>query len=727
MDDSSHSEGLSDTERHQQLVGRIILLVFCATLLSLVGLLLTQLGTFQFFIIAAAAGFGLMYLLALWMNARGWTDAAANLYIWGTYFGQVGVLFGAHSFQTQAIVSYVNLVFCAGFMKGPRSALKVSAACLLAVFTSRMSTPVNWLSSLMPELPDEQIFVSVMCTLVATCGLTYLCIRYAVDAIERARVSQIRTEQALAALEVAVQVEGVRAAQAERLAILARSVVALREPRDIACEVARALSEECLGGAGVVMLDHRGRPLYSSGEGHTSESERVSIDLGPSSLMEGLSRRLTQSEILEMSKATGTEPAEAGQLVAAPDRSVAIVILGTEAQVVEHSESWQVSAASQLLATGIHRTHVEHALSQSQRMEALGRLAAGVAHDFNNLLTTILGGVDLARRHLAGDEQAENYIDGMAGAAERAAALSTKLMTFTASVSEGPRLVEMSKLLEGLLPVLSRSVEESIQLDVVLPEEEAWVLADPLDLERAILNLVINARDAQNGRGSIEIGVEFRGSSTTSDGPTSVVLWVEDNGPGIAPELRSKVFEPFFSTRESPNASGLGLSIVYGVVQAMGGEVILASELGSGTRIEMIVAQQPAGRPPIVESQTATSAKEEQCILVVEDDPDVRETISEMLRIGGYSVQAVSNGEEALVALDNGGAFALVLSDVVMPQMGGFELARKLRGRTSPPPLALVSGYAPTTPHNRVDATISMISKPFTLQRLLDFVGQHTV
>ncbi len=717
---------VSETVPSQDMVRWIVSLILCTTLASVVLLPFSEPSLPLWMVVAGVGPFVLICVVSLSLNGSGRVVTGANLFIWGTYLGQLGVLFGARSFETQALISFVNLVLCAGFMMGRGSALRVGLAILVAVTGSYTLDNMGLLPPPLWEGTPSAVFVSMLCTLAATVGLTYMGIRFTGEALKRAQMNQVQAEEALLAREAAARADAGRAAQAERLAAMARAVVALRNPQDIAHEVARGLSEG-LDGVQVLILDQRGHVLTLSGVPVGAEDDPPTLFLAETPSEDGFTRRLSEAELSEISEAIGQHLSGEGRLFVAPRSQVVMIVVGEPDAVGGASAQWQLDTASHLLATGVHRIYAEQALAQSQRMDALGRMAAGIAHDFNNLLTTILGGTELVGTRIKGDAEAQKYVDALRTAAERAAGLTTKLMAFASSASEGPRLVEVVGLVENLLPVLRRSVAESIELDVVLPEEEAWVLADPVDLERALLNLVVNARDALEDRGEIEVGVEIRCSAKKVDRKGVVVIWVDDSGPGISSELHSKVFEPFFSTRRHQGASGLGLSIVYGVVQAMGGEVMLASEPGSGTRVELLLPQQASGAPAVLVGQDILPIPADQRILVVEDDPDVRDTICEMLGVGGYRVFACQNGEAALAALDKDGPFSLVLSDVVMPQMGGFELARRILERDSPPPMALVSGYAPTAQPNEVIATIPMISKPFTLKRLLDFVGELVI
>jgi signal transduction histidine kinase/CheY-like chemotaxis protein len=717
---------LSGAEREPdpELVRWILSLTLGATLSSVVLLLLVVPSLPVLHIVAGVSPYLLLYGAALLIVHKGHPNVAANLYLWGTLVLQALVLYAASDVREQAYISFMNLVLAAGYLKGRWASLGVGGASLVVLLV------VHWLGMVgqIPEpfvpVPEAGRFVALLSTLLATCGLSFIGTRFTSEALTQARESQVqaegsqaRAERAFEALEEVSRTDVARLKKAERLASMARGVVALSSPAEMASEVSGALVE-VVEGLQVVVTDLQGHVLSISGAPASTGSRRLSWTMTDTGSV--VERRLLDEELADLSQVLGVE-AEAGYFLAGNQSPVSLVLLGTEETLLDIERDWQVDAAWHVVSTGVHRIHVESALSQSQRMDALGRLSAGVAHDFNNLLTSILGGAELAALRVKGDPKAEKYIESLREAAERAAGLTRKLMLFTASASQGPKALDVVDLLEALLPVMRRSIEERIDVLVVLPDEDVWVQADPVDLERALLNLVFNARDAIAEHGEIEVGVELR---ETSSGEWRVVIWVSDTGCGIPSELHGKVFEPFFSMRRGQGAAGLGLSEVYGVVQAAGGEVMLASEPGEGTRVELFFVPHAAPVAGEVPRPSPTFESAQGRILVVEDDIDVRETLCEMLEVAGYVISTAENGEDALRVFAEEGPFALVLSDVVMPKMGGFELVAQMRAEHPGTPIALVSGYAPTRQFGDQDTTIPMITKPFTLKRLLGFVGE---
>ena len=700
------------------LVSWIIRLIFCTTLVSLVLMPVVSPELPVSLIMVGVGPFLSVYFFAWFLIHRGAVRAAANAYLWLTFLLQLAVLIAAQDLQSQALLSFVNLVLSAGFMFGQRGALQMGLVCIVAFVSCQILHMLNMLPpSALVQSPGTTL-VSIFCTLCGTCGLTYLGTRFTSDALERARTSQAESERSYAALERSAAADAERLVRAERLGQLARDVLDLRTAQEVSQHVADTLAD-VLPDIEVAIVDVAGHVTAVSHAAVVSPQSRMSW---PIPRGEGhMERMLSADERRELSRVT-QRPIDAARLIAGNQGPAFVVLVGAASAIERLETDWTVRVSWQVLSAGIRRIQIDHALAQSRRMESLGRLSAGIAQDFNNLLTSIMGGADLLSMRVKGDPKAEGYIASLCDSAGTVAALTEKLTAFASMASDGPMRLDLVPLLERMLPVLRGSVEERVEIDMILPDEEVWVRADPMELERALVNLVLNSQDAIVDHGRIEIGVETRSASLEGQQGVLAAVWVEDSGRGIPEELHDQVFEPFFSTWQSRGGAGLGLSIVYGVIQAIGGEVILASEPGEGTRIELMIPLTTAREASAQSTPRAEDGDQGTRILVVEDDVDVRETVVEMLRVGGYDVQAADNGHAALQMLQEDGSFSLVLSDVVMPQMGGFELYQEICALKAPPRVAFVSGYAPTSPPIDGDGAIPMITKPFTLKRLLGFV-----
>jgi len=355
-------------------------------------------------------------------------------------------------------------------------------------------------------------------------------------------------------------------------------------------------------------------------------------------------------------------------------------------------------------------------------MEAVGRLSAGIVHDFNNLLTVIVAGADLVRTRLARGLDVSPQLENIGHATDRATNLTSRLMAFTTAEPHAPKVVDLTALVTGMLGVLERTIEERITLAADLPAVPLWIRADPVEVERAVMNLVINSRDAIDDTGTIRVSVGHGVRSVAARDATqpTAVLTVEDDGRGMTPEVERRIFEPFFTTRSDQGGHGLGLAAVYGLAKLAGGEVTVRSRPGEGARFEVTLPLVPAPEQASPRLRLAPPpARRPTQIMVVEDSEDVRDLVCDVLRDAGYEVTAATDGQEALELFDAGASVGLVISDVVMPRLGGIELTRELRRRTPELPVVLMSGYAP----NEAEVPeVPRLHKPFAIDTFLETV-----
>ena len=375
------------------------------------------------------------------------------------------------------------------------------------------------------------------------------------------------------------------------------------------------------------------------------------------------------------------------------------------------------------------REDVEQQLVQSQKMEAIGRLAGGVAHDFNNLLTVILGYSEMLREHLKDDPTATDYVGEVLQASGRASELTNQLLAFSRRQVSVARVVDLNDIVCQIDKMLRRIIGEDIRLDIRLDPALPAVEVDPGHIDQVILNLAVNSRDAMPEGGQLTIETthvdltEHYAASHLLPVPGSyAVLTVSDTGTGMDAATRARIFEPFFTTKEQGKGSGLGLSIVYGIVKQNGGEILVYSEPGQGTvfRIYIPAAHSPAQPlPPAGKKVVAEPATE--TILLVEDEDQVRTLTRAMLTRQGYRVFDFASASEALDFLRRQShGIDLLLSDMVMPQMGGLELAREARSVSPGIKILLMSGYTETSLSGRgaIEAEAVFIQKPFTAASL---------
>jgi signal transduction histidine kinase/CheY-like chemotaxis protein len=371
-------------------------------------------------------------------------------------------------------------------------------------------------------------------------------------------------------------------------------------------------------------------------------------------------------------------------------------------------------------------------LQRAQRLESIGQLAGGLAHDFNNLLTAIVANLSVLRDRIPPGDEAREDVEAAQIAAERATRLTRQLLTFARRQAVEPRIVDLNDTITGFSRMIGPLVGERIALRLELGEGLWPARIDPAQFEQLLLNFVMNARDAMPAGGQLTVST----ANVLLDGPGRapeeegvppgewVRLAVDDTGQGIEPGLQQRIFEPFFTTKPTGRGSGLGLATVLGIAQAAGGHVGVRSAPGAGSRFALFLPRQ-GGLAEEEESPVPRRARGTETILVVEDDPLVRTATSRILGSRGYRVLQAANGREALaVASRAPRPIDMLVTDVVMPEMGGRELARELLRRDPRLPVLLVSGYASGGREAVQDAPLPFLPKPFTPEQIADRVRQ---
>jgi PAS domain S-box-containing protein len=377
------------------------------------------------------------------------------------------------------------------------------------------------------------------------------------------------------------------------------------------------------------------------------------------------------------------------------------------------------------------RKLLEAQLRQSQKMEAVGQLTGGLAHDFNNMLTGVMGGLDMARRRIAQGrvEEAASFMDTATAAAERAASLTHRLLAFSRQQSLDSRPLDVNDLVDSIEELLRRTLGEQVSLGLALAPGLWRTRTDANQLENAILNLAINARDAMPDGGqltletsnvSLEWPVKVGGEEM---GPGDyVVVGVSDTGTGMSPDVLAKVFDPFFTTKPIGQGTGLGLSMVYGFVRQSGGNVSIYSEAGIGTTVKLYLPRF-AGEADVVEGAQRLSPAPRgagERVLLVEDDPQVRVLVRTVLEELGYRATEAVDSQAALPLLESDAPLNLLITDVGLPGMNGRQLAEIARERRPGLPVLFMTGYAAGAAERSsfLSAGMRMISKPFALDVL---------
>ena len=376
--------------------------------------------------------------------------------------------------------------------------------------------------------------------------------------------------------------------------------------------------------------------------------------------------------------------------------------------------------------------HTEAVLRQAQKLEAIGQLTGGVAHDFNNLLTIIRSSLHFLQRPDLDEKRRERYIKTMSDTVDRGAKLTGQLLAFARRQALSPQVFEAGPRLEAMAEMLDTATGARIQVALKLPQAPCHIRADLSQLETAVINLMLNGRDAMAGEGTLLLRLQadqslpaLRGQAP-QPGPFAAIS-VSDSGVGIASELLERIFDPFFTTKAPGEGTGLGLSQVFGFAKQSGGDVQVHSVQGQGTTFTLYLPQEtpPAALPADAPSSSQAQAQgERRRILVVEDNPDLGNFTAQILEDHGYRISYARSAEEALTQLEGpAGDFDAVFSDVVMPGMGGLALARELRRLHPRLPVILTSGYSEAIAEGGHQG-FTFLAKPYSAEQVCRLLGK---
>jgi hypothetical protein len=398
-----------------------------------------------------------------------------------------------------------------------------------------------------------------------------------------------------------------------------------------------------------------------------------------------------------------------------------------EAEIATTPIVFRGHAATLTLVTDVtEKRSLEAQLLQSQKMESMGQLAGGVAHDFNNLLAVISGYGELLRRRVGADAQLRRYVDDILKATERAAGLTGQLLAFSRKQVLQLRILNLNAVVEETEKMLRRLIGEDVQLLTAFDDRLDPVQADFGQMQQVLMNLALNARDAmpQGGRLTIETGNLLRDETNAREHAgvergRFVVLAVRDTGHGMSAETLSHIFEPFFTTKAPGKGTGLGLATVHGIVKQSGGHIGVHSEPGHGTTFKIYLPAADASEKEDPPAPAATDLpRGSETVLLVEDEASVRELVRECLAALGYTVLEASGGTGALeLSQAHGAPIHLLMTDMVMPEMGGRELAERLLASRPEVCVLYISGYTDVG-HEALTEDMAFLPKPFTIERL---------
>ena len=382
------------------------------------------------------------------------------------------------------------------------------------------------------------------------------------------------------------------------------------------------------------------------------------------------------------------------------------------------------------------RRLLEEQFRQSQKMDAVGRLAGGVAHDFNNLLTVIQAHAEFALSSTESEEERRRDIEEIRKTAENAARLTRQLLTFSRKQSVTPIHLDLNEAISGMLGMIRRLIGDNIEVVTFAGNDLRGIWADPGQIQQVILNLAVNARDAMPEGGvlrietaNISVGEGYVGAASSAiPAGDYVMLAVQDTGVGMTEEIRTRVFEPFFTTKQAGRGTGLGLSTVYGIVKQAGGHIWVYSEPGIGTAFKVFFPpdQSLASHAGTDQPQSAEAASGAGHLLVVEDDASVRAAVVRALRAVGYTVTEACNAEEALTRIQQNGRFDLMITDMVMPGKPGIALLNEVRAHRPGLPAIVLSGYSEQAGNDawRVPEHAVFVEKPVSPAELIRRVSQ---
>jgi two-component system cell cycle sensor histidine kinase/response regulator CckA len=396
---------------------------------------------------------------------------------------------------------------------------------------------------------------------------------------------------------------------------------------------------------------------------------------------------------------------------------------------------WEVGDLTDRKNAEAEHEQLRSQLLQVQKMESIGQLAGGIAHDFNNILSAILGFGDLAMDLLEKNSTEHGYVAEMVQAGERASALTKQLLAFSRKQVMKPRIVDPAVVMRELEPMLRRLIGEHVDLQLALAPETSTIRVDASQLQQVIVNLIVNARDAMTEGGTLTLEtatVEFDGSyvATHADARAGqhVMIAVSDTGIGMDAVTRARAFEPFYTTKGPGQGTGLGLSTVYGIVKQSGGWVWLYSEPGRGTTFKLYFPYCGDSVTPVEASELPpVLPRADTVVLMVEDDPQVRLLVATLLGGAGYTVLVAGDPLEAIeMEAQYGGEIHVLLTDVVMPQMNGRQLAERITSRRPNAQVVFVSGYTENTIVHRGEVVegVHFLSKPITSNRLLGMLAR---
>ncbi|MDX1648536.1 MAG: ATP-binding protein [Myxococcota bacterium] len=682
--------------------------------------------------------FALIHVGTLVLLHRGRVQAASMLYV-GTLFVVVtGVIWLFGGMTAQNAGGYVVLTVIAALVLGGSAGLSVAVLAMVAAGAIVWAETAGRLPPPMIRLGPLDAWIGLTANLVMAAFLVQLALQRFHEATARAERGERALRASVDALRATQRAHEAHARQGHALARLAQEVLQLPDP-DVACRRAATLLAETLDAGHVAVLerDLAGAlaPRCQRDGGHPWPAPVPAEQAAPLDEVRTGARGATRHgpDDAHPPLAPGGRPLGPAVASGIPGRErlhgVLVVAELAGGHPTEEDVTF-VETVAGILGAVIEHGQAEDRLRHAQKMEVVGQLAGGVAHDFNNLLTSILSSAALAARSLPPGRPEHALLDEVRSAGELAALLTRQLLAFSRrQVLQNERL-RLDEVVERMEALLRRLIGDVLEIRADLGAGDAAVECDRGNLEQVVLNLALNARDAVDGAGTLHIETRTEHlDAVPSDlllAPGRyAVLRVRDDGCGMSEEVRRHLFEPFFSTKESTQGTGLGLFTVHGIVVAARGDLRVRSAPGQGACFEVFLPLAAAAAaepepPPAVRPVAPIDGE----LLLVEDDGRVRRTARRILEGAGFRVAEAVDGEAALARFDVAAAPELVITDLVMPRLGGTELAAALAERGYAGPILFMSGYAPDPVElaRAPGGPVALLHKPFTPSGLLDQV-----
>ena len=496
---------------------------------------------------------------------------------------------------------------------------------------------------------------------------------------------------------------------------------------------------DALGATAVLLVEFDNGSSHLRSQSGLAPAQRESVAglLAAVGAVQHLAAVDDASALAQLRSAVATHlPGLSASVVATPlvDRGRALgalLALSDQPGRFDHDAEQLLQNVTNLLAALVQRRRTEEQLAHAQRLEAIGQLTGGIAHDFNNLLTVVSGSLQLLESECADQSEAQDIIGSALRSVERGSALTNKLLAFARRQHLTPRVVAPDALLGDLGRMLGSTLGDSVRVNIVCPDDLPAIYVDASQLDSALVNLAINARDAMPQGGEVTISarrcrLEADPARPQQNAGDYIAFRVADNGRGMPPEVLARAFEPFFTTKAPGRGSGLGLSMVYGFVQQSGGHLQIDSRIGQGTEVELFlpVATAPVAEAP--ERPATESHKSSARVLVVEDEPDVRNIAAAFLRSFGYGVVAVGTALEALEQIAADPQVAVLFTDVMLGGgMNGVELAQATRSLRPDIGVLLTSGYDEQASAAESARDFELLRKPYRREQLAEALKRN--